>query len=87
MRLEIRGVTFSYGSTPVLKDVSLNLEKSSKYESLKQNAESQFDKATEAKARTVKVIKGLQQPRFGRGVRSAFGPYVGRGVLSPRNFV
>lgn len=67
--------------------VSLSLERSSKYESLKQNAESQFDKAAEAKARTVKFIRGLKQPRFGIGIRSAFGPHVGRGVLSPRNFL
>ena len=67
--------------------VSLTIDKSSKYESLKQNAEGQFDKATEAKARTVKFIRGLQQPRFGIGVRSAFGPYTGKGVLSPRNFL
>ncbi len=67
--------------------ISLSIEKSSKYESLKQNAESQFDKASEAKARTVKFIRGLQQPRFGVGIRSAFGPHVGRGVLSPRNFL
>lgn len=67
--------------------VSLSIEKSSKYESLKSNAEGQFDKATEAKARTVKFIRGLQQPRYGIGVRSAFGPNVGRGILSPRNFL
>jgi hypothetical protein len=67
--------------------VSLSIEKSSKYESLKQNAEQQFDKGTEAKARTVKFLRGLQQPRFGIGIRSAFGPHVGRGVLSPRNFL
>ena len=67
--------------------VSLDIDKASKYESLKQNAEGQFDKGTEAKVRTVKFIRGLQQPRFGRGVRSSFGPFVGRGVLSPRAFV
>ncbi len=67
--------------------VSLSIEKSSKYESLKPNAEGQFDKATEAKARTVKFIRGLQQPRYGIGIRSAFGPNVGRGILSPRNFL
>ena len=67
--------------------ISLSLEKSSKYESLKQNAEGQLDKATEAKSRTVKFIRGLQQPKFGFGVRSSFGPNVGRGVLSPRSFV
>ena len=67
--------------------VSLSIEKSSKYESLKQNAEGQFDKAAEAKARTVKFIRGIQQPKYGIGIRSAFGPFVGRGVLSPRNFL
>jgi hypothetical protein len=51
------------------------------------SASAQFDKAAEAKSRTVKFIRGLQQPRFGIGVRSAFGPYVGRGVLSPRSFI
>jgi len=67
--------------------ISLSIEKSSKYEGMKQNAEDQWDKLTEAKSRTTKYMRGLSQPRFGRGVRSAFGPYVGRGVLSPRNFV
>lgn len=67
--------------------VSLTIEKSSKYESLKTNAESMMDKATEAKQRTVKFIRGLQQPRFGIGVRSSFGPFTGRGVLGPRSFV
>ena len=67
--------------------VSLTLERSSKYESLKSNAESQFDKATEAKARTVKIMRGLKQPKYGIGIRSAFGPHVGRGVLGPRNFL
>jgi hypothetical protein len=67
--------------------ISLSIERSSKYESLKQNAEGQLDKAAEAKSRTVKFIRGLQQPKFGFGVRSSFGPQVGRGVLSPRSFV
>ncbi len=67
--------------------ISLSVEKSGKYEGMKQNAEDQWDKLTEAKSRTVHYMRGLAQPRFGRGVRSAFGPYVGRGVLSPRSFV
>jgi len=67
--------------------ISLNVEKSGKYEGMKQNAEDQWDKLTEAKSRTTKYIRGLSQPRFGVGVRSAFGPHVGRGVLSPRSFV
>lgn len=67
--------------------ISLSIEKSAKYESLKQNAESQFDKATEMKARTTKFIRGVSQPKYGIGIRSSFGPMVGRGVLSPRNFL
>jgi len=67
--------------------VSLNLEKSSKYQSMMDTANTQFEKATEAKSRTVKFMRGLQQPRFGIGVRSSFGPAVGKGILSPRNFI
>jgi len=67
--------------------ISLSVEKSSKYEGMKQNAEDQWDKLCEAKSRTTKYMRGLAQPRFGRGVRSAFGPNVGRGVLSPRSFI
>lgn len=67
--------------------VSLDIEKSSKYEAAKRNAEDQFDKAVQGKLETTKYIRGLKQPRFGIGVRSAFGPALGRGVLSPRSFV
>lgn len=67
--------------------ISLDIEKSSKYMDIKRNAEEQFDKLTEAKVRTTKFMRGLSQPRFGRGVRSAWGPHVGKGVLSPRNFL
>jgi hypothetical protein len=67
--------------------VSLNLEKSSKYESAMQASSDQFDKQLEKAKATINIVKGLQQPRFGMGIRSAFGPFVGRGVLSPRKFV
>lgn len=67
--------------------VSLSIEKSSKYESAYQAIKDQFDTQLERAKQTVKIIKGLQQPRFGIGIRSSFGPYVGSGVLSPRKFV
>ncbi len=67
--------------------ISMNIERSSKYMDLKRNAEEQFTKFTDAKLITTKLFVGLQQPRFGRGARSAFGPHTGRGVLSPRGFV
>lgn len=67
--------------------VSLSIEKSSKYESIYQALSDQFDKQLDRAKATVKIIKGLQQPKFGVGVRSAFGPFAGRGVLTPRKFV
>ena len=67
--------------------VSLNVEKSSKYEAAYQSTVDQFDKQLEQAKLTVNIVRGLQQPRFGIGIRSSFGPYVGRGVLSPRKFI
>lgn len=67
--------------------VSLDLEKSSKYGDLKSSAADQFDKMLERMKATVKITKGLQQPRYGVGIRSSFGPFTGRGVLTPRKFL
>jgi len=67
--------------------ISLSLDRSSNYQSLKQNAEGQFEKLIEIKARTTWIHRGLQQPRWGLGVRSSWGPALGSGVLSPRSFV
>jgi len=67
--------------------VNLTIEKSSKYESAYQAISDQFDKQLERAKQTVKSVKGLQQPRFGVGIRSSFGPYAGRGQLTPRKFV
>jgi hypothetical protein len=67
--------------------ISLNIDRSSKYESLKSSAEQMWSQSVEAKARTTKFMRGLKQPKYGVGIRSAFGPHVGRGVLSPRGFL
>jgi len=67
--------------------VSLAIDKASKYESAAQMASDQFDKQLEKAKATVKIIKGLQQPKYGTGIRSAFGPFTGRGVLTPAKFV
>lgn len=66
--------------------VSLSIDKSSKYEQIYQAVKDQFDSQLERAKQTVKIIAGLQQPKFGIGIRSSFGPYVGSGVLSPRKF-
>lgn len=67
--------------------ISLDLDKASKYEGAAQSASDQFDKMIEKAKMTVKIIKGLQQPRYGTGIRSSFGPYTGAGVLTPAKFV
>lgn len=66
--------------------ISLDIERSSKYQSLYSEASQQFEKAGEVKNRTTKHIRGLQQPRGGIGIRSAFGP-VTKGSLGPRAFL
>jgi len=74
---------FSYS----IGGVSLDLDKSSKYESAYQAAADQFDKQLEKAKLTINVVKGLQQPRYGMGIRSSFGPFLGKGILSPRKFL
>jgi len=67
--------------------VSLDLDKSSKYEGAYQAASEQFEKQLTQAKLTINVVKGLQQPRFGMGIRSSFGPFLGKGILSPRKFM
>lgn len=74
---------FSYS----IGGVSLDLDKSSKYEAAQQTVADQFSNMLEKAKLTVKLIAGLKQPRFGNGVRSQFGPNVGNGVLTPGKFI
>jgi hypothetical protein len=67
--------------------VSLDIEKSSKYQSMSDSAQSRFNDMVTAAKETVKIVRGLQQSRYGVGIRSSFGPSVGRGTLSPRRFL
>lgn len=67
--------------------VSLSIEKSSKYQSMADGLSDKFTEQTDAAKETVKIIRGLKQSRFGIGIRSSFGPSVGRGALTPRRFL
>jgi hypothetical protein len=67
--------------------VSLDLEKSSKYQSAYDTLKGTFDEQLERAKQTVKVIRGLQQPKYGMGIRSAFGPHTSAGSLTPRKFI
>jgi hypothetical protein len=66
--------------------VSLDIEKSSKYQSMKESFEAEYDKVLELTKRSIKLIVGLSQPRYGVGISSALGPYSRPGVQSRRNY-
>ena len=70
-----------------ISGVSLDIEKSSKYESMKNNFIQEWDKARDLAKESIKLVKGLRQPRYGIGISSALGPYSRPGVQSRRNFV
>lgn len=70
-----------------ISGVSLDIDKSSKYQSLASDLRSRLSEDITAAKETVKVIMGLRQSRFGVGIRSSFGPNVGRGSLTPRRFL
>jgi len=67
--------------------ISLSIDKASKYQSMLDNIQNSFEQQIERAKRTVKIVRGIQQSRYGIGIRSAFGPAVGRGVLTPRRFI
>lgn len=66
--------------------ISLTIEKASKYQSLASDIQGRWDNQIEQAKATVKVIRGLKQSKYGTGVRSSFGPSVGRGSLTPKRF-
>lgn len=74
---------FSYS----ISGVSLDLEKSSKYQAMKDEAIAEYDKLVEAAKRSIKIIKGLRQFRYGVGITSALGPLNRPGVQSRRNLL
>jgi hypothetical protein len=74
-----------YGYT--ISGVSLDLEKSSKYQALAESFLTQWDKSRELIKASIKIIKGLSQPRYGIGISSALGPYSRPGTQSRRNFI
>lgn len=68
--------------------VSLQIEKSSKFQGMGEKLEQEYQTAIERyKDFGVKYVKGIQQPRYGIGVSSALGPFSGRGVQARRNFI
>jgi hypothetical protein len=70
-----------------ISGVSLDVEKSSKYQSMKDEYIQEYDKLVEAAKRSIKIIKGLRQFRYGVGITSALGPLSRPGIQSRRNII
>ena len=70
-----------------ISGVSLDIEKSSKYQSMKEEFIGEYDKVLEAAKRSIKIIKGLRQFRYGIGITSALGPLSRPGIQSRRNYI
>jgi hypothetical protein len=74
---------FSYS----ISGVSLDIEKSSKYQGMKDEYIQEYDKLVEAAKRSIKILRGLRQFRYGVGITSALGPLNRPGVQSRRNWI
>jgi len=68
--------------------ISLDLDKSSKYQGLMDSMNQSFESMIVEAKKVEKYTKGLRQSRFNPGFRSGrVGPHVSRGVMSPRNYI
>jgi len=74
---------FSYS----ISGISLDIEKSSKYQAMADAFNNEFDKLVEQNKLSIKIIKGLRQFRYGVGITSALGPMSRPGVQSRRNLL
>jgi hypothetical protein len=74
---------FSYS----ISGISLDLEKSSKYQAIKDEFVAEYDKLVEQNKLSIKIVKGLRQFRYGVGITSALGPLSRPGVQSRRNLL
>jgi len=74
-------------NTYSISGVSLDIDKSSKYQALKDEFIAEYDKLVEQNKLSIKIIVGLRQFRYGVGITSALGPLNRPGVQSRRNLI
>jgi very-short-patch-repair endonuclease len=74
-------------NTYSISGVSLDIEKSSKYQSMQDSLTAEYDKLVEQNKMSIKIVKGLRQQKFGVGISSALGPMSRPGVQSRRNMI
>jgi hypothetical protein len=70
-----------------ISGVSLDIDKSSKYQAVKDEFIAEYDKLVEQNKLSIKIIVGLRQFRYGVGITSALGPLNRPGVQSRRNLI
>ena len=70
-----------------ISGVSLDIEKSSKYQSMQDSLTAEYDKLVEQNKLSIKIVKGLRQFKYGIGLTSALGPMSRPGVQSRRNMI
>ena len=74
---------FSYN----ISGISLDLDKSSKYQAIKDEYIAEYDKLVDLNKQSIKLIVGLRQQKYGIGITSALGPLSRPGVQSRRNLI
>jgi hypothetical protein len=74
---------FSYS----ISGVSLDIDKSSKYQALKDEFIAEYDKLVTENKLSIFIVVGLRQFRYGIGITSALGPLNRPGVQSRRNLI
>ncbi len=67
--------------------VSLDIDKSAKYQAMADGYDQQYEQMRELIKRSIKIVKGLSQSRYGIGISSALGPMTAPGSMSRRNFI
>ena len=43
--------------------------------------------STETAKAAIKIVKGVRQPKYGIGIRSAWGPHVGNSIATPAKYI
>lgn len=74
-------------NTYSISGVSLDIDKSSKYQAIKDEFIAEYDKLVDLNKQSIKIIVGLRQQKYGVGIQSALGPMSRPGVQSRRNLV
>jgi len=83
LSINYAGEDFDYS----LNGVSLNLDRFSKYSQMKENFETRYEKEKEEYKKSIKIIKGLKQPRWSPGTMRYLGPLSSTRISTVQNYI